>query len=147
MPTENELNGISEGSLSHNVISGLFLSFVFKFYLFLFFLLSYWYFAYGFQVYVSMEFLSLHTSVSLHLYLVFVHFLGLFSFCFLVLSYSNLFLLALYYYILSYYYPLDACLFLRQKGGGFRWDRKWGVGGGKIIIRIYCMKKHQVSTF
>lgn len=85
---------------------------------------------YGVQFYVFMELLSLHTSVSLNLYQVLVPFLGPFSFCFLALSYSNLFLLVLHYYILSYYYPLGACLFLRKYRKRVDPD---GTGGGEKV--------------
>ena len=69
-----------------------------------------------------MGFLSVQTSGSLCLYLFFVPFLGLFSLCLFVLSYPNVFVLfyrIILYYIIFYYYPLDACFLFcndRQKG-------------------------------
>lgn len=68
-------------------------------------------------------------------------FLGVFSFCLLVLSYSDLIL----FYIL-FYYTLDACLFSnkRQEGGdldeGTGREELEGINRGKTVVRIYCMK-------
>lgn len=73
--------------------------------------------AYGFQVYDFMGLLSVPTSRSPRLYLLLVPFLGVFSFCLFVLLYSDL---LLFYLIIFYYHPLDACLFSneRQKRNG-----------------------------
>lgn len=48
-----------------------------------------------------------------------------------------------------FYFILDAHLFLlREKERVWIWVGGWnlgGVGGGKLIIRIYYMGKHQLS--
>lgn len=77
--------------------------------------------------------------------------LGLFSFCLLVSSNSDVLAFALSYYILFHYIlllPLRSLFFFplmrvrkwvdpEKKGGGEGWE---GVEGGKIVIRIDCMR-------
>ena len=58
-----------------------------------------------------MEFVNVQTSEPLHLYLFFVPFLGFFSFCSCLLSYSYSFVFILSCYATFYYYPLNAYLF------------------------------------
>ena len=75
---------------------------------------------YSFPFSVFMVFLSVQTSGSLIL----VPSLGFFSFCLFILSNSDvigfvcLFYPVTFYFVIFYYYPLEACLFSneRQKG-------------------------------
>lgn len=63
----------------------------------------------------------------------------------------ELFSVALYYYILFCYYLLEACTFLIRdrkrdpegRGGG---GELAGVGGGKIVFRLYCMRKESMNN-
>lgn len=117
-PTENELNRIVCGSF-HNVISEIFLFFFLTFVVVLFyFCLCFKGFCpykslhiyYGSQFCVFMGFLSLQKSETLYLYSFLVPFLGLFYFWWFALSYSGVLLC----FILSYYYLLAVCCFLRR---------------------------------
>lgn len=67
---------------------------------------------YDFQFSVFVGFLEVQTSGSLCVYLFLVPYLGLFSFCLLVLSCSNVLVFVYFYSILFYYYPLEACFFV-----------------------------------
>lgn len=73
--------------------------------------------------------------------------LGLFSTCLSILSNSDRLVIAVFYniliyYIIFYYYPLDAYLFSNEteKRSSSRCEGRWeelGVKRGKTIIRIY----------
>lgn len=69
------------------------------------------------------------------------------SVCLFVLSNSDVMVFVLSYYILFYYYPLQAFLFSteRQKGGwiwmGGEVEKRGGVEGEETVVRMYCVKK------
>jgi hypothetical protein len=78
--------------------------------------------------------------------------LGLFSS--LALSNSDVLVLVssrciLLCYILFHYYSLQAGLFSneKQKGGGSRWEGRWGGTGGlgETVIRIYYVREESTS--
>jgi hypothetical protein len=73
--------------------------------------------------------------------------LGLFLFSLLILSNLNVSVFVWFYYILFYYYPLEACE--RQKGSGSDGRRKGeelgGVEGGKTVSWIYYCRKEIYS--
>ena len=66
----------------------------------------------------------------------YICFLGSFIYCLLVLSYSNVLVFALSYFILFYYYSLEACFLMRaikevDRGDG---EELGGVGGREAIL-------------
>lgn len=79
----------------------------------------------------------MQTSVSLHLYLLFVSYVGLFF----LFAYCVSFSVFLIYYNLFYYYSLEACFLMKERKGmdpgGRGGDEKvGGVGGGENIVKI-----------
>ena len=65
---------------------------------------------------------------------------GVFSFCLSVLPNSGMLVFIISSYILSYYYPLEACLFSNEtqkrvilEGGG-RWEELGGTERGETVI-------------
>jgi hypothetical protein len=83
-----ELNSVIGGSLSHNVISN-FLSFYFILVLiFIFLILQFLHMYHGV---CFCDFMGFLTSMTLHLHLFLVHFLGLLSSCLFVLSDVDIF--------------------------------------------------------
>lgn len=135
-----------EGYLSYNIVLGLFLFYfiifncVFILFIFLFSPFLPLHIYYGFQFNVFRRFLSVQMNESPFLVPSLELFLSVFS-------NSNVFVFILPYYIISYYYPLEACLFSDepQKGSG---SGKEGSGeelesieGEVTIIKIYYMRK------
>lgn len=65
----------------------------------------------------------------------------------IVLSYSNVFIFVLSYYIIFYYYPLNVCLFSNERWKGMDLNGRGGreeVGeeGREIIIKKFYREKH-----
>jgi hypothetical protein len=63
------------------------------------------------------------------------------------LSYSDLFVFNISYYILLNYYLLDSCfvfpfVILRRDREGIDLGMRWGETVRKTIIRIHCMKNY-----
>lgn len=77
---------------------------------------------------------------------------GLFSFC---VFFPILKCVFLFYFILFCYYPFEACLISngRQKGGEFRWKKRWGgiekssgrVNSNQDSYEIYLQSKKKIS--
>lgn len=89
-----------------------------------------------------MEFLSVIISRSVIL----MPLLGLFSFCLSVLSNSNVLGFVWFYYILFYYYPVEAHESQKssESNGRRRGEEPEGVEVGKTVIRIYYYKKEYI---
>lgn len=85
------------------------------------------------------------------LYLILVPFLDSCPFFFFFLSYSDMLVFVLAYYIIFIYYPLEACLFSneRQKGNGYRQEgdgeKHVGVEGVDMETRIHYVRKNSFS--
>ena len=105
MPTQNELNSLFGGPLSHNVKeAGHSFSHTGPLSIIV---------AFGFRI---MGFLCVQMCTHLHLYAFLSFFFGSFSWL-IVLLYSDLFV---FYFTVFYYYSLDACLFSNER-------QKWGI--------------------
>lgn len=153
--TENELNGIAEGYLSHNVMSGSFFYSVIYLRTLFYFILAYMFFLsfyptgpihiyYGFHFGNFMEFPRMKLGQSLFLEPPFSLFTSIFfKFCYDAFI-SHLSQCILFSSICFYYYFIEAQVSSNQsqRGSGCRWKGSWGRAGsrGRIIdnqIRIY----------